>query len=77
MRVAAFLCAALLAGSFAEAQAPAARGQQTFVSRCAGCHGTTGNGGELGPAIAARIPARTDQDLTTLFREGLPNAGMP
>ena len=77
MRVAAFLCAALLAGQIAEAQAPAARGQQTFVSRCAGCHGTTGNGGELGPAIAARIPTRTDQDLTTLFREGLPTAGMP
>ncbi|PYR38003.1 MAG: hypothetical protein DMF90_04850 [Acidobacteria bacterium] len=52
-------------------------GQQSFVSRCAGCHGTDGNGGELGPAISTRVPARTDEDLTTLFREGLTAAGMP
>jgi len=62
--------------SIAAAQAPDP-GRQVFVSRCAGCHGTTGNGGELGPAIAARVPARTDQDLITLLRQGLPAAGMP
>src|SRR4051812_42580299 len=77
MRVPALLCAALLSASFSEAQTPAAAGRQTFVSRCAGCHGTTGNGGELGPAIAARISTRTDQDLTTLLHDGLPAAGMP
>ena len=76
MRVVVFLGIAVCSTSIAAAQAPDS-GQQIFVNRCAGCHGTTGNGGELGPAIAARIPARTDQDLTTLFREGLPNAGMP
>jgi alcohol dehydrogenase (cytochrome c) len=76
MRVSlAFLCA-LSASSMAAAQNPDP-GRATFVARCAGCHGTTGNGGELGPAIAARIPARTDQDLATLFRQGLPGAGMP
>jgi len=48
-----------------------------FVIRCAGCHGSDGNGGELGPAIVDRIPARTDEDLTALFRQGLPIAGMP
>ena len=48
-----------------------------FVGRCAGCHGSDGNGGELGPGIATRVPTRTDQDLTTLFRQGLPGAGMP
>jgi alcohol dehydrogenase (cytochrome c) len=52
-------------------------GRATFVSRCAGCHGTDGNGGELGPAIAARIPIRTDDDLASLLREGRPTAGMP
>src|SRR6059036_2520118 len=52
-------------------------GRQVFVSRCAGCHGSDGNGGELGPAIAARVPSRTDEDLTSLFRQGLPAAGMP
>ncbi len=52
-------------------------GQQVFVSRCAGCHGSDGNGGELGPAIATRVPSRTDEDLASLFRQGLPAAGMP
>src|SRR5437588_860831 len=52
-------------------------GRQIFVSRCAGCHGGDGNGGELGPAIAARVPSRTDDDLATLLRQGLPAAGMP
>ena len=76
MRVVVILCVALLAGSIAGAQ-PADPGRTTWVSRCAGCHGTTGNGGELGPAIVARIPTRTDQDLTTLLRQGLPASGMP
>jgi alcohol dehydrogenase (cytochrome c) len=52
-------------------------GRQVFVSRCAGCHGTDGNGGELGPNIASRIPSRTDQDLSTVVRQGLTTAGMP
>src|SRR5206468_12957235 len=52
-------------------------GRATFVSRCAGCHGTEGNGGELGPAIAGRAPTRTDQELATVIHDGLPAAGMP
>jgi alcohol dehydrogenase (cytochrome c) len=60
----------------AVAQTPDAGGK-VFATRCAACHGTQGNGGELGPAIAARIPLRSDDDLTLLLREGLPNAGMP
>ena len=39
--------------------------------------GTDGNGGELGPNIATRVPLRTDQDLTTVNRQGLVAAGMP
>jgi alcohol dehydrogenase (cytochrome c) len=58
------------------AQTPDA-GRQTFVSRCAGCHGTDGNGGELGPEITTRVPARTDDDLTALLAQGLPASGMP
>lgn len=58
------------------AQAPDA-GRATWVARCAGCHGTDGNGGELGPAIAARVPTRTDDDLRELIRDGRPAAGMP
>jgi alcohol dehydrogenase (cytochrome c) len=52
-------------------------GRQVFVSRCAGCHGSDGNGGELGPAIVTRVPARTDEELGSLFKQGLPTAGMP
>ncbi len=58
------------------AQTPDA-GQQSFVTRCARCHGTDGNGGEFGPSITARVPTRTDEDLMALFRDGLPAAGMP
>jgi alcohol dehydrogenase (cytochrome c) len=59
-----------------EAQTPDS-GRQAFAARCAGCHGSDGNGGELGPGIATRVPTRTDQELTTLFKQGLPAAGMP
>ncbi len=65
-----------LAAVTAAAQSPEA-GRQVFAARCAGCHGSDGNGGELGPGIATRVPTRTDQELTTLFRQGLPASGMP
>ena len=41
------------------------------------CHGTNGGGGELGPSIVSRVPARTDEELTTVIRQGLLTAGMP
>jgi len=52
-------------------------GAQSFASRCASCHGTDGNGGELGPAIAPRVPSRTDAELRAVVRQGVPAAGMP
>jgi alcohol dehydrogenase (cytochrome c) len=70
-----FLCA-LSVTSVAAAQTPDP-GQQIYASRCAGCHGTNGNGGELGPDISMRVPARTDEELTALLHQGLPTAGMP
>ena len=66
----------LIAVSSVAAQTPDA-GRQVFVARCAGCHGSDGNGGELGPGIATRVPLRSDADLATLLRQGLPGAGMP
>ncbi len=66
----------LITVSSVAAQTPDA-GRQVFVSRCAGCHGSDGNGGELGPGIANRVPLRSDADLATLLRQGLPGAGMP
>jgi alcohol dehydrogenase (cytochrome c) len=72
------LCAVLLPWPIAVAQNPDPDpGRQGFVSRCAGCHGSDGNGGELGPAITARVVSRSDEDLRTLFRQGLTAAGMP
>src|SRR2546426_11023204 len=61
--------------SAAAAQDPA--GREIFVSRCAGCHGTDGNGGELGPAITNSVPMRGDPDLMAVIRDGIPAAGMP
>src|ERR1700724_4172938 len=80
VQVARLCCAlvcAICSSTIAAAQAPGDAGRKVFVGRCAGCHGSDGNGGELGPAIAARVPSRTDEDLRSLFRQGLPAAGMP
>lgn len=70
-----FLCA-WFAGSTAAAQTPDA-GRLSYMNRCAGCHGSNGNGGELGPGITTRVPARTDDELAALLKTGLPTAGMP
>src|ERR1700724_2074702 len=80
VQVARLCCAlvcAICSSTIAAAQAPGDAGLQVFVGRCAGCHGSDGNGGELGPGIAVRVPSRTDQELTTLLGQGLPAAGMP
>ncbi|HVQ17089.1 MAG TPA: PQQ-dependent dehydrogenase, methanol/ethanol family [Vicinamibacterales bacterium] len=76
MRITLVLAALILLASLPHAQTPD-QGRATFVNRCAGCHGTDGNGGELGPGIATRVPALSDQDLTNLLRDGRPSLGMP
>jgi alcohol dehydrogenase (cytochrome c) len=76
LRVSMSLLLTFLASSMAMAQAPDP-GREMFVTRCAGCHGSDGNGGELGPSISTRVPLRSDQDLAALLRQGLPAAGMP
>ncbi len=48
-----------------------------FEVRCARCHGADGTGGEMGPAIVTRLPARTDAELAALIRNGQPARGMP
>jgi alcohol dehydrogenase (cytochrome c) len=52
-------------------------GRRWYLGACSRCHGADGNGGERGPAIAARLFARDDAALATLVRDGLPAAGMP
>lgn len=54
-----------------------APGRSVFESRCARCHGSDGNGGELGPAIAPLLRRHTDEDLAALIHNGIPTAGMP
>ena len=50
MRASVFWLPGLLVSTLALAQNVGPRAT-VFVTRCAGCHGTDGNGGELGPAI--------------------------
>ncbi len=70
----ALLCAIFATSAAAQTPDP---GRTVFATRCAGCHGSNGGGGELGPSIVSRVPARTDEELTTVIRQGLPTAGMP
>src|SRR5688572_10557546 len=75
-RVLAVMCLLVAAAAPAAAQG-AGPGQQSYVSRCARCHGTDGNGGEFGPSITARVASRSDDELAVLLRDGFPAAGMP
>ena len=68
------LCALSASAAAAQTSDP---GRVIYASRCASCHGSNGGGGELGPSIVTRVPARTDEELTTVIRQGLPTAGMP
>jgi alcohol dehydrogenase (cytochrome c) len=52
-------------------------GKTQFERTCARCHGADGQGGEMGPGIVARVALRTDAELATLIRDGLPAKGMP
>ncbi|HXB75580.1 MAG TPA: PQQ-binding-like beta-propeller repeat protein [Candidatus Acidoferrales bacterium] len=76
MRLSVVFVGALLAASAALAQ-DADPGRVVFETRCARCHGSDGNGAEMGPAIRGRLAARNDQQLVALIREGLPGQGMP
>ncbi len=68
------VCALPVCGLYA--QAPEA-GRKSFEDRCSGCHGSDGNGGELGPPIARRIAARSDSEITKVITEGITSRGMP
>jgi cytochrome c oxidase cbb3-type subunit III len=54
-------------------------GKQAFESRCAGCHGLDGRGGERAPDIAsnAKTQHRSDEELHRIIERGLPATGMP
>jgi cytochrome c oxidase cbb3-type subunit 3 len=56
-----------------------ADGRQTFESRCAGCHGLDGRGGERAPDIAstAKTQQRSGDELYQIIDRGMPGTGMP
>jgi PQQ-dependent dehydrogenase (methanol/ethanol family) len=53
--------------------------QQTYSTRCSGCHGDDGRGTDQGPALAgsSSVRARSRQSLLNVIRNGIPAAGMP
>lgn len=58
---------------------PSATGQALYSSRCAGCHGLDGKGGEHGPNIATNPDIRRlpDAQIQRIIRNGIPASGMP
>jgi cytochrome c oxidase cbb3-type subunit III len=58
---------------------PNVDGQQVFESRCAGCHGLDGRGGERAPDIATseKTQRRSDDELSRIIVGGVPGKGMP
>ena len=66
-----------IAAAAAFAQDNVAVGRKVFENRCSGCHGSDGNGGELGPPIARRVANLSDPQITSIVRNGIPSAGMP
>ena len=54
-------------------------GRLQFETRCGGCHGADGMGGERAPAIGSgdRARLRSEDAVRELIRNGIPDAGMP
>ncbi len=67
----------LLAASASIALAQSPDGRAAFQSRCSGCHGTDGNGGEHAPSILPTLATRNDEELGLIIRDGVPLKGMP
>jgi cytochrome c oxidase cbb3-type subunit 3 len=55
------------------------RGQQTFASTCAGCHGLDGRGGERAPNIAEspKVQRLSNAQIARIIENGVPGTGMP
>jgi cytochrome c oxidase cbb3-type subunit III len=55
------------------------RGEKTFASTCASCHGLDGRGGERAPNIAESPKAQRLSDAQTahIIENGIPGTGMP
>lgn len=55
------------------------KGQQTFATNCAGCHGLDGKGGERAPDIVTRPEIRrlSNDALFEIVQKGVPRKSMP
>lgn len=69
----------LAAGAAAQSIADIEAGREAFELHCAGCHGGDGRGGEYAPDIVTPgvALARSDDELRSIVRDGLPDRGMP
>jgi alcohol dehydrogenase (cytochrome c) len=47
-------------------------GRETFENRCSGCHGSDGNGGELGPNVTFRLRRLSDEQVRNTVLRGVP-----
>jgi cytochrome c oxidase cbb3-type subunit III len=58
---------------------PPAEGRHAFESRCAGCHGLDGRGGEHAPNISTDVVVQrlSNQEVTKIIHSGIPAKGMP
>lgn len=70
-----------VAGAFCVQAQEIDKGSAIFASRCAGCHGSDGAGGEHGPTIVE--PGRrgggapSPQALSGIIKNGIKESGMP
>ena len=76
-RIPAWAAVAILAAVPASLAQTSPPGKVQFERLCGRCHGADARGGEMGPGIVSRLALRTDDELTTLVRDGLPAKGMP
>ena len=55
------------------------RGQQTFASTCANCHGLDGRGSDRAPNIAEnpKVQRLSDSQIAHIIENGVPGTGMP
>jgi len=62
-----------------KAQQPPDDGKRQFETRCAGCHGADGAGGEFGPGIVdvRRSGGGSNRDLLDIIANGIRDSGMP
>jgi cytochrome c oxidase cbb3-type subunit III len=66
------------AAGAAETASGETRGQTTFRTQCAACHGLDGRGGEHAPSIVQdHVKSMSEDDLAGIVRRGIPLKGMP